>query len=97
LAKLIYSKGALNNFEHILEFLLATEPAFAYSVIDNIADALEILQRHPLIGRPLENEKHELLISRGKTGYVALYRYDESLDVVFVLALRHQREAGHSD
>jgi plasmid stabilization system protein ParE len=97
LAKLIYSKGALNNFEHILEFLLETEPALAYRVIDNIADAIEILQRHPLIGRPLENEKHELLISRGKTGYVALYRYDESLDIVFVLALRHQREAGYAD
>jgi plasmid stabilization system protein ParE len=95
LAKLIYSKGALNNFERILEFLLEAEPALAYRVIDNIADAIEILQRHPLIGRPLENEKHELLISRGKTGYVALYRYDESLDIVFVLALRHQREAGY--
>lgn len=97
MAKLIYAKGALNNFEHILEFLLATEPASAYTVVDNIADAIEILQRHPLIGRPLENEKHELLISRGKTGYVALYRYDESLDIVFVLALRHQREVGYLD
>jgi plasmid stabilization system protein ParE len=97
LATLIYSKAALHHFEHILEFLLETEPALAYGVIDNIADAIEILQRHPLIGRPLENEKHELLISRGKTGYVALYRYDESLDIVFVLALRHQREAGFTD
>jgi plasmid stabilization system protein ParE len=97
LAKLIYSKGALNHFEYILEFLSQTEPALAYGVIDTIADAIEILQRHPLIGRPLENEKHELLISRGKTGYVALYRYDESLDIVFLLALRHQREAGYSE
>jgi plasmid stabilization system protein ParE len=93
LAKLIYSKGALNNFEHTLEFLLATEPALAYGVIDNIADAIEI----PLIGRPLENEKHELLISRGKAGYVALYRYDESLDIVFVLAIWHQWEARYAD
>ncbi|MGB8339401.1 MAG: type II toxin-antitoxin system RelE/ParE family toxin, partial [Burkholderiales bacterium] len=65
--------------------------------IDNIADAIEILQRHPLIGRPQENEKHELLISRCKTGYVALYRYDESLDIVFALAIRHQREAGYAE
>jgi plasmid stabilization system protein ParE len=97
LAKLIYAKGALNHFEHILEFLLQTEPASADAVVDNIADAIETLQRHPLIGRPLERDKHELLISRGKTGYVALYRYDELLDIVFVLALRHQREAGYAD
>ena len=33
-------------------------------------------------------------ISRGRTGYVALYQYDAATDVVLVLAVRHQREAG---
>lgn len=36
----------------------------------------------------------ELVISRGKTGYIALYRYDEIRDVARVLAIRHQRELG---
>jgi hypothetical protein len=27
-------------------------------------------------------------------GYIALYRYVDSLDIVFVLAVRAQREAG---
>ena len=69
----------------------------AFNVVDTIADALDILKRHPLIGRPVEGGRNELPVSRGKTGYVALYRYDELLNTVFVLAIRHQREAGYSD
>ncbi len=34
----------------------------------------------------------ELVISRGKTGYLALDEYDEVADLVIVLAVRHQRE-----
>jgi hypothetical protein len=34
------------------------------------------------------------VISRGKTGYLALYHYDEARDRILVLAIRHQREAG---
>ncbi len=34
------------------------------------------------------------VLSLGRIGYLALYRYDEALDDVLVLAVRHQREAG---
>ena len=34
------------------------------------------------------------MISYGKSGYVALYSYEQRQDVVLVLALRHQREVG---
>jgi plasmid stabilization system protein ParE len=37
----------------------------------------------------------ELVISRGRTGYVALYSFEEDQDAVLVLAIRHQREAGY--
>jgi plasmid stabilization system protein ParE len=97
LAKLIYADGALISFERIYDFVAETDPAMAFNVVDTIADALDILKRHPLIGRPVEGGRNELPISRGKTGYVALYRYNELLDTVFVLIIRHQREAGYSD
>ena len=54
--------------------------------------ALRTLQDHPLIGRPVEADLRELLISRGRTGYVALYRYNPATDIVLVLRIRHQRE-----
>jgi len=97
LAKLIYSAGALSRFERIFEFVAEHDPAQAASVVDTIADALTMLERHPLIGCPVEGSRHELLISRGKSGYVALYDDNELLDKVFVLAIRHQREAGYPD
>jgi hypothetical protein len=36
-----------------------------------------------------------LVISRGRTGYLALYRFLPLLDRVLVVALRHQRESGY--
>jgi plasmid stabilization system protein ParE len=53
------------------------------------------LEQHPEIGRLVQHNFRELIISRGKTGYVALYEYDKDSDVVLVLAIRHQREAGY--
>lgn len=41
----------------------------------------------------MEQGLRELLISRGRTGYVALYRYNASSDTVLLLRIRHQREA----
>jgi hypothetical protein len=32
------------------------------------------------------------MISRGRSGCIALYRYDTASDTTLVLALRHQRE-----
>ena len=42
-----------------------------------------------------EAELRELVISYGRTGYVALYRFVVSRDEVRILALRHQRELGY--
>jgi ParE toxin of type II toxin-antitoxin system, parDE len=37
----------------------------------------------------------ELVIPFGESGYVALYRHDAEADLVYILAFRHQREAGY--
>lgn len=65
--------------------------------IDEIFDALQLLKLHPLIGRSLDQDRRELVIGQGSRGYVALYAYDPIDDVVAVLALRAQREAGFAD
>ena len=58
---------------------------------------LLLLESAPEMGRPLEDqpELRELVIGFGETGYVALYRYAASEATVFVLAVRHQKEAGY--
>lgn len=60
-----------------------------------ISEAVLILGNHPLVGRPAEQGMRELVISRGRSGYLALYSYEEDCDAVLILAIRHQREAGY--
>jgi len=50
-----------------------------------------------LIGRRVSGELREVVISRGRTGYVALYQHYPASDRVIVRAIRHQREAGFED
>ena len=95
MALVAYSGRALRDFERIFDFLAADDAVSAALAVADVGDAISVLARHPFIGRPAEEGLHELVISRGKTGYVALYRYLEASDVILVLALRHQREAGY--
>ena len=95
MAKLIYSARALADLERLTDFLIEADPSAAAETVGLIEEAVELLVRHPLTGRPLEYELRELVISRGHTGYVALYGFEEARGAVLILAIRHQREAGY--
>ena len=92
-----YEATFTRDLERIVEFLVALEVDDVAQRIGDIFDAIELLQRHPLIGRPADPPRRELVIGRGGRGYVARYRYDELDDEVVVLALRAQREAGFGE
>ncbi|MEI7680550.1 MAG: type II toxin-antitoxin system RelE/ParE family toxin [Betaproteobacteria bacterium] len=79
---------ALRDIERVTDFLLATDPQVAVETAGIVSDGLAILRDHPLIGRRAESGYRELLISRGRTGYIALYRYDSARDTVIVLNLK---------
>ena len=91
----VFSADAAEDLERLVDFLMTEQPEEAIHTVDLIVDAIQILYTHPLIGRPAEQGMRELIISRGKTGYLALYDYDEASDLVVVLAIRHQRERGY--
>jgi len=57
--------------------------------------AFELLADHPLLGREAEDGRRELILSRGKFGYVAKYRWLPNEDIVLILAVRHQLEVGY--
>lgn len=97
MAEVAYAERALADFERLFEYLAETDAQAATDAVEIIQDAIGTLERHPLIGRPAEHGLRELVISRGRTGYLALYDYVESLDTILVLALRHQREGGYAD
>ena len=94
MARLALDAGAREDLERLADFLLATDAAAAAETESLIFDVLAILEGHPLIGRLVEGGLRELVISRGRSGYVALYEYREAQDLVVILAVRHQREAG---
>jgi plasmid stabilization system protein ParE len=94
-ASLLYSAEALDDLDRLEDFLRESDPASAASTPGLILRALGILQEHPYMGQPADGGLRQLVISRGRTGYVALYRYREDIDSAIVLAIRHQREAGY--
>ena len=97
MARVIYSLRALTALERLTDFVQDENPVEAARTIDLITEAVQILENHPLIGRPVEQGLRELVISRGKSGYVALYSYEHLQDTVLLLAVRHQREAGYME
>ena len=84
-----------DDFDRILDHLLEHDASDPPARIREIVHAIGVLAHNPMIGRPVEPDLRELVIGRGSRGYVALYRYVEKLDTVFVLAIRSQREAGY--
>lgn len=95
MAKLSYSERALADLERLTDFLIDNDPGAAAETIELIEEAVNLLIRHPLVGRPVEFGLRELVISRGSTGYVVLYSLEEDQNAILVLAIRHQRETGY--
>jgi plasmid stabilization system protein ParE len=83
------------DFERISDHLAEFDVADIALRTHEIIQAIAVLHYNPLIGRPADDDKRELVIGRDARGYVALYRYLAEIDTAFILALREQREAGH--
>ena len=85
-----------DDIERILDHLAEYQVEDTSTRTQEIIQAITVLELNPLIGRPAEADKRELIIGRRSRGYVALYRYVMDIDKGFVLALRSQREAGYT-
>lgn len=94
MAEVVYPARALDHIERAFQFLRDKKPDAAQSAVAAIRSAVDNLAAHPLVGRRIEGELRELIISYGHSGYVALYRFLVWRDEVRILAIRHQREVG---
>jgi plasmid stabilization system protein ParE len=91
-ATVVCSARALRHIERALKHLRAENPAAALDAAAAIQSAVDHLASHPLVGRRVQGDVRELIISYGRTGYYALYRYAVATDEVRILVLEHQRE-----
>jgi plasmid stabilization system protein ParE len=92
LASLRFTPAALRDLERLTEFLRESDPTAAAETIPLILNGLKVLASHPLIGRPIDTRRRELLVFRGRSGYVAQYAFLAAADEVVLLSIRHQRE-----
>ena len=94
-ATVVYAPNPLSNLERAFAYLADHDPGAAVAAAGAIRAAVEMLAQHPFIGRGVKGSLRELVISYGRTGYVALYRFIAAKDQIRVLAIRHQRELGY--
>lgn len=97
----ILSPEANDDLERLYDFALERElqsatPNFEVPerALAAIASALRALAFSPFMGRKVRSQfEREIVISFGRTGYVAYYKVTEA--AVVVGAVRHQRESDY--
>lgn len=94
---IIFSDGALADLEKIFVFNAERDIAIALDHIEKIESAVSMLETHPEIGRRISTVSplRELVISRGRSGYIALYEYSPNDNLIRILGVRHQHELGY--
>ena len=95
MATLRYTRNFQTDLDQLTDFLLVSHAEDADGLIELILDALGILQDHPEIGRPHRLPQRELVISRGKSGYLALYKFNPVNNTVILQRIRPQSESGY--
>ena len=97
MSQVIVTESAAQGLERCRHFLLGKNPQAAIRAGQAIERQFTLLETEPKSGRPLDDvpELRELIIPFGDSGYVALYHFDSALGSVFILAFRHQKEAGY--
>jgi len=95
--RIIITAGALQGLERCRRFLTDKSSLAAKRAAEVIKHHLALLESEPGIGCPLDEPAglRELIIPFGDSGYVALYHFDSEAGVIYVLAFRHQKEAGY--
>jgi len=94
LVRIVFAPQAVDDLVRLTDFLIENDKNAALATVELIEEAIQILAKHPLLGRLCDSHLRELVISRGKSGYVALYSFEEKKKSILINAIRHQKESG---
>jgi toxin ParE1/3/4 len=95
MARVELAEEVSDDLDRILDHLIGQKIPDAAGRIGELMQAIDVLEHSPYLGRQLKSGKRELIVGRRSHGYLVLYRYLEAADLVFVLGIRGQREAGY--
>ena len=87
---------AISDIERLDDFLWEQKDPFAGDLSGYLFKALQLLEQQPGVGRPIGGDLRELIIDRGRSGYLARYQYIRGTQTVTVLRIRHQSESGYT-
>ena len=87
---------ASTDIQRLDDFLWEQKDPLAGDLYAYLIKALRLLERQPGVGRPVGAELRELIIDRGRSGYLARYQYQREASVVTILRIRHQSESGYT-
>lgn len=94
--QVIFASAAMQDLQRLRDFLRSKNADTARRAGEAIRQGVRILGEQPRLGRIIDDlpeQFREWIIDFGDSGYVARYRIDN--DVVTILAVRHQKEAGY--
>ena len=95
--RLSLSEGAIEDLERLQDLLLDSDEPLAADFLAFVVDALDVLTHQPGVGRRFPDGIRELIIERGRSGYLAHYWIDRTCNLVHIARIRHQREAGYTE
>jgi len=89
--------SAILDLQRLREFILPHNKEAAQRAVRLIRTAVTPIESNPRIGKPVEDlpDFHDIFIPFGASGYVLRYRIQG--DTIFIIAVKHCREAGFSD
>ena len=95
--RVVVTEGAGAGLERCRLFLKTRNPQASRRAGQAIERQFGLLATMPEMGRPFADAPtlREWVVDFGDSGYVALYRHEQADDAVYILAFRHQKEAGY--
>lgn len=92
--QLVWLPSAISDLQRLHDFLLPHNAVAAQRLVSLVKHAVHLLQTSPQIGKMADNlqEFRDIVIPFGASGYVLRYRLHSNS--IFVIALRHCKEAG---
>jgi toxin ParE1/3/4 len=88
------AESAQPDIQRIWDFYAQIDSDLPSRAIAALFSGLDILKAHPEVGEQIEAGLRQLRIKFGGSGFVALYQYNPIAESVWILRIRHQREAG---